>query len=168
MRNQKILIVLAIALVILAACAPVSPASQPGGEDQPKPTQPPTAEVGGEETTTSGVEGQVFIGPVCPVQSSEEDTCQDQPYPARILVLNAEAETIATVETDEQGRFKIALEPGTYTLQPESLDQAGAETEAQGLSLPSSERYPRADPIVVKVDSGEFTQVTILFDSGIR
>ena len=53
---------------------------------------------------TSGIEGQVLIGPTCPVLR-ESTPCPDQPYQATIAVWNAErTEKVHTFTTDEGGR----------------------------------------------------------------
>ncbi|MCH6556207.1 MAG: DUF4338 domain-containing protein [Chloroflexi bacterium] len=50
---------------------------------------------------TSGIEGQVLIGPTCPVLR-EGTPCRDQPYQATIAVWNAErTEKVRTFTTDE-------------------------------------------------------------------
>lgn len=106
--------------------------------------------------TASGVEGQVSIGPVCPVQQENGDatTCPDtQPYQATITVFDAQNDQVTSFQTDAEGHFQIALEPGDYTLQPES---------------PPNTPYPRAEQVNVSISEGEFVQVDILFDSGIR
>jgi hypothetical protein len=98
----------------------------------------------------SGVEGQVFIGPVCPVVQEGQE-CPDQPYQATLTVNNSNGREIVKIQTDEQGRFKIPLEPGEYILHPES---------------------PNALPFAVEqtfmVEAGRFTQVIVAYDSGIR
>ena len=101
-------------------------------------------------SSDSGVEGQVFIGPVCPVVQEGQE-CPDQPYQATLTVNNSNGREIVKVQTDEQGRFKIPLEPGEYILHPES---------------------PNALPFAVEqtfmVEAGRFTQVIVAYDSGIR
>jgi hypothetical protein len=52
---------------------------------------------------------------------------------------------------DDRGRFHVPLNPGTYTLRPES---SGA--------------FPHGKEQTVTVAAGRFTQVRIIFDSGIR
>lgn len=101
-------------------------------------------------STTSGVEGQVFIGPVCPVVQEGQE-CADRPYQATLIVNNSNGREIVKVQTDEQGRFKIPLEPGEYILQPESPNV-----------------MPYAAEQVFVVEAGRFTQVNITYDSGIR
>ena len=98
----------------------------------------------------SGVEGQVFIGPVCPVVQEGQE-CADRPYQATLVVNNSNGREVAKVQTDEQGRFKIPLEPGEYILHPESPNV-----------------MPFADEQVFVVEAGRFTQVNITYDSGIR
>lgn len=100
--------------------------------------------------TDSGIEGQVFIGPMCPVVQIGQE-CPDQPYQAILTVLSPDGREIVQVQTDEQGRFKIPLEPGEYILRPESPDV-----------LPFASEQPFV------VESGRFTQTIVHYDSGIR
>jgi len=101
-------------------------------------------------TPESGVEGQVLIGPVCPVEQQGE-TCPDRPYQATLTVNNPKGEKIVQIETDEDGKFKIPLEPGNYILVPESTDM-----------------IPFASEQAFTVTEGKYTQLTVAFDSGIR
>ncbi len=102
-------------------------------------------------TPDSGVEGKVIIGPVCPVIQPGED-CLDRPYQATLTVNDPNGRKIVQVEADEDGRFKIPLEPGNYILVPES----------KGLMVPFAAQQPFA------VVEGNYTQLTIAYDSGIR
>lgn len=98
----------------------------------------------------SGIEGQVLIGPNCPVVREGEE-CQDQPYQAILTVNSPKGERIVQIQTGEDGRFKIPLQPGEYILHPESpnvLSFAGDQ--------------------MVLVETGKFTQIIVIFDSGIR
>ena len=101
-------------------------------------------------STTSGVEGQVFIGPVCPVVQVGQE-CPDQPYQATLVVNNSNGREIVKVQTDAQGRFKIPLEPGEYVLHPETPNV-----------MPFASEQP------FTVEPGKFTQITVTYDSGIR
>lgn len=98
----------------------------------------------------SGVEGQVLIGPMCPVVQVGQE-CPDQPYQATLTVNSLGGERIAQVQTDGQGRFKIPLEPGEYILHPESPNV-----------------MPFAPEQTFTVRAGVFTHVTVQYDSGIR
>lgn len=98
----------------------------------------------------SGIEGQVFIGPMCPVVQVGEE-CPDQPYQALLTVNSPKGERIVQFQTDEEGRFRIPFQPGEYILHPES---------------PNS--LPFAVEQSVIVEEGRFTQVIVNYDSGIR
>lgn len=100
--------------------------------------------------TDSGVEGQVLIGPVCPVVQIGQE-CPDQPYQATLTVNSPTGERIVQVQTKEDGTFKIPLAPGEYILHPESPNV-----------MPSAQEQP------FTVEAGKFTQVTVNYDSGIR
>jgi hypothetical protein len=102
------------------------------------------------KVTDSGIEGQVFIGPMCPVVQVGQE-CPDQPYQAVLTVNSPEGERIVQVQTDEEGRFRIPLEPGEYILHPESPN-----------ALPLTKEQ------AVIVEEGKFTQVIVNYDSGIR
>jgi hypothetical protein len=98
----------------------------------------------------SGIEGQVVIGPMCPVVQEGQE-CPDQPYQATLTVNNLQGGRIVQVQADEQGRFKIPLMPGEYILHPES---------------PNGIPYAAEQTIIVEAD--KFTQVIVNYDSGIR
>lgn len=100
---------------------------------------------------SSGIEGQVWIGPACPGPQSLASPCPDQPYQATIAVLKADGEVIAHIQSDAQGRFHLELPPGTYVLRPESPGP-----------------LPFAAEQTVIVVAGQFTPVQIIYDSGIR
>ena len=98
----------------------------------------------------SGVEGQVLIGPMCPVVQMGQP-CPDQPYQATLTINNRDGTKLTQVQADPHGHFKIVLKPGEYILHPES---------------------PNVMPFAVEqsflVQAGRFTQLTVSYDSGIR
>ena len=98
----------------------------------------------------SGIEGQVLIGPMCPV-AQQGPSCPDQPYQATLTVNSPNGGVMVQFQTDGQGHFRIPLEPGQYTLHPES---------------PNGIQFAADQVIVVGV--GQYTQVIVHFDSGIR
>lgn len=98
----------------------------------------------------SGIRGQVTIGPTCPGPVRIGQSC-DQPYQANISVLDPQGHVVTQFRADPQGRFEVPLPPGTYTLHPET----------PGV-------LPRAADQTVMVGSGQFTDVTIEYDTGIR
>jgi len=123
---MKFKFILGILILILATCS----------------TKPQTAD--------SGIEGQVFIGPNCPVVQVGEE-CPDQPYQAVLTVNSLQGKRVVQIQTDEEGRFRIPLEPGDYVLHPESPNT-----------------LPFAGEQTVTVEEGNFTQVIVNYDSGIR
>ena len=100
--------------------------------------------------TDSGVEGQVLIGPTCPVVVEGQD-CADKPYQATLTVNSPNGRKIVQIQTDEEGRFKIPLAPGEYILHPESPNV-----------------MPFAGEQTFIVETGKFTQIVVNYDSGIR
>src|SRR3989304_4616550 len=83
-----------------------------------------------EETPplTSGIEGQVLIGPMCPVVQ-EGTPCPDQPYQATIVIWNADrTKEIVTIRTKPDGRFRVPLAPGDYYIDPQPPDSGGPPT----------------------------------------
>jgi len=98
----------------------------------------------------SGVEGQVSIGPMCPLVQPGQP-CSDQPYQATLTVNGQDGRRITQFQTDQQGHFKVSLKPGSYILHPESPNV-----------------MPMAAEQVFGVISGQFTQLTVQYDSGIR
>ena len=100
----------------------------------------------------SGITGKVTVGPMCPVMIEGQD-CPDQPYQATITVNNPEGKKIVQFQTDKQGNFKVSLMPGEYILHPET---------PQGKPLPSAAEQQ------FTVKPGEFTRLTVTYDSGIR
>ena len=114
-------------LLVLGACNPLSPTP-----------------------VDSGIQGQVSIGPLCPVVQEGMD-CADQPYQANFTVLTSNGKEVTRFQSDADGIFKISLSPGDYTLRPES---------------PNSLPYAPGQPFTVL--AGQFTQLTVSYDSGIR
>lgn len=100
--------------------------------------------------TDSGVEGQVLIGPMCPVVQVGQE-CPDQPYQATLTVNSPTGERIVQVQTESDGTFKIPLAPGEYILHPESPN-----------------RMPFAQEQPFTVETGRFTPLIVQYDSGIR
>lgn len=98
----------------------------------------------------SGIEGQVLIGPMCPVVQVGQE-CPDQPYQATLTVNSPNGRKIVQVQADAQGRFKIPLAPGDYILHPESPN---------GIPSASEQSF--------RVQAGIFTQMVVNYDSGIR
>lgn len=97
-----------------------------------------------------GIEGVALRGPMCPVQTTQ-NPCPDQPYQAWVQVLDGGGALVTRVRTGADGTFRVGLEPGRYTLDPES-----------------GSPFPTASPLDVEVVAGTFSDVVISFDTGIR
>ena len=131
----------ALALLLIAAAAAVLLFACKGGEEE---TATPL---------TSGIEGQVLIGPMCPVVQ-QGTPCPDKPYQATIVIWNADrTNEIVTIRTKSDGRFRIPLPPGDYYIDPQPPD-TGAP--------------PTPQPQTVTVPPDRFAQITVQYDSGIR
>ena len=98
----------------------------------------------------SGIEGQVLMGPMCPVAQPGQG-CPDQPYQATLTVNSRNGGTIVQFQTDGQGHFSVPLAPGEYILHPESPNGT-----------------PFAADQTIVVGTGQYTQITVNYDNGIR
>jgi hypothetical protein len=99
---------------------------------------------------SSGVEGQVLIGPMCPVMKVG-DPCPDRPYQANLTVLRTTGERVSSFQTGTDGSFHQPLAPGEYILHPDSPG---------GMS--------HAPEQVFFVRSNQYTWLTVTYDSGLR
>jgi hypothetical protein len=102
----------------------------------------------------SGIEGEVSIGPMCPVVRSDQP-CPDKPFEASIEIRNQDDQGgHLTVHSGKDGRFRVKLAPGKYKLTSIS---------------PNPGAPPHAPPPQsATVESGKYAHVTIMYDSGIR
>jgi hypothetical protein len=98
----------------------------------------------------SGIEGRVLLGPQCPVVS-EASPCPDKPVATEVIVVTRGGEEVARGRSGSDGRFRIAIEPGNYVVT--ALVAANAMF---------------AKPVDVTVAPGEFVQVNVPLDTGIR
>ena len=89
----------------------------------------------------------------CPVVR-DNTRCPDRPIAARLVIATTpDGATVALADTDAAGHFRVPLGPGTYAIHP--ANRTGAVV-------------PTAAIVTVTVTSGQFTDITIHFDSGIR
>lgn len=98
----------------------------------------------------TGLEGQVLRGPITPV-CTESNPCE-APFSAWFNVLKDDRQ-VARFQSDGYGKFAIALDPGNYTIVPDSLAP---------LMQPQRQRQE------VEVQREGITLVTLHFDTGIR
>jgi hypothetical protein len=101
----------------------------------------------------SGITGRVTIGPACPVIRAGTP-CPDLPYQTTLTITDALGErTVAQVKTDEAGTFRLALAPGDYRVVP--------ETKSPGVP-------PQAQSTPFHLDAGQWLELNVTYDSGIR
>jgi len=100
----------------------------------------------------SGVRGVVVSGPQCPVETLE-DPCPDLPVSGIVVSVSRLDGSVETeTRTDAEGRFNVAVGPGEYVVQP----------------VVASGGVAFSKPVQVIVPDGEFVEVTLLVDTGIR
>ena len=116
----------AIAAVLLVACGSDA-ASPPGG----------------------GIEGNVTAGPTCPVEI-QGSPCPPGAWTGTVRATASDGSTQET-QTDADGGFRLALEPGTYTVVP-VIEGSGP---------------PIAKPVTVTVGDA-MQQLDLQVDTGIR
>lgn len=144
--------------VALSACSDLETIARTPDEDAD-----PTAEQGAEQdagpsaepglaTSESGVEGYLWIGPACPVVRLGTE-CPDLPYEAEFTITNVEGEFVASGKSDEDGFFRIPLNPGSYVFVPDSSKPIVSA---------------RANPVAFDVRADHFTQLDVTYDSGLR
>ncbi len=99
---------------------------------------------GAGATTGSGLFGVVMRGPITPVCTTESPC--DAPAAGVTLLFRRSGAVAGRVVTGRDGRYRIALPPGLYTV-----------------------RGPkRTTPLSAKVTSGRFTRQNFEIDTGIR
>lgn len=101
---------------------------------------------------SSGVYGQVTIGPICPVVQVGKE-CPDKPYQATLSILTTAGDKVASIVTDVEGKFRVSLLPGNYILRPET---------------PPNQPLPYAQEQPFTVTADQFTEIPVTYDSGIR
>ncbi len=114
-----------------------------GPESGPSPT--PSA------GPNSGVRGIVLLGPTCADLSVDASPCLT-PYAAQMAIVDSNGNFVTTVTSGPDGHFQVALPPGDYVIQPKS-DPNG---------------YPSGAAVPVSVVAGDFTDVEVDYDTGIR
>ena len=83
-----------------------------------------------------------------------DSPCPDEPVAAEISVTKTgSSDVVATARSGEDGRFFLELEPGAYTLLASAKD---------GASLPVG------TPTDVNVQAGQYPEVILNMDTGIR
>ena len=153
-------------VVFLASCRPAATPlpSAPGPSSSPMSPLPTliapqvapeaTREMpSSQESTpaaTSGIHLTATIGPTCPGPQRPGQVCT-KPYEGTFIVVNKAGAEVARSATDQAGQATINLPPGDYVISP----------KVEG-KLPSAGTTP------VTVLSGQYVEVSIGLDTGIR
>ncbi len=125
MRGLPVLLLLVLGAVLAAGC------------------DPSTA------TPSSGITGTVLAGPACPGPARVGSPCPERPVAVQLAFLR-DGSQVATATSTPDGRFKVDLAPGRYTIR-------GAKG---GL--------PAVREAMVDVPAGTYVDVPISADTGIR
>lgn len=111
-------------------------------------TPAPTAEL--IKTGTSGIHLVATIGPTCPGPERPGQVCT-KPYQGEFVVTDSGGTEVAQATTNQDGQTLINLSPGTYTV-----------------TLKIEGRFPSGAPVNATVAAGQYAEVNIELDSGIR
>jgi Carboxypeptidase regulatory-like domain len=109
------------------------------------------ASTGGTSAGTSGIQGKVLLGPMCPVLQSGSP-CPDRPIEADITVTALDGKVVATGHSDTDGSYRISLGPGSYTVTAKRPGGA----------------FGASKPATVEVTADSYVRLDVLVDSGIR
>jgi hypothetical protein len=99
----------------------------------------------------SGIEGRILAGPTCPFQMEGED-CDDRPIVATVIVRLPFGSQVTRFTSDDDGRFRVVLPPGNYQLDPQPNECCIGTAPFQS----------------VTVQDGQFNEIVISYDTGIR
>lgn len=100
-------------------------------------------------TPMSGITGTVLAGPACPGPARAGSPCPDRPAAVQLAFIR-DGSQVATATSTADGRFKVDLGPGRYTIR-------GAKG---GL--------PAVREVTVDVPAGAYIDVPVSADTGIR
>ena len=106
-------------------------------------------------SSTSGIVGNVLLGPTCPVERNPPDPqCADRPYQTILTVTNSDGTKIITqFSSDSFGNFKINLSAGEYLIKSSNAQSMLPRCSSNG---------------VIVVQAGFYTNATVSCDTGIR
>ena len=102
---------------------------------------------------TTGLEGRTMIAAPCPGPVVDDKPCPDRPLSASFEVLDSQNKVVARFQSDAEGRFRIALQPGPYSIIPDA-------------TAPLFNPRSQVKQVTVKTDA--MTEITLRFDSGMR
>ena len=103
----------------------------------------------------SGINGQVLLGPTCPVERIPPDPhCALKPYKTNLVLTSADQSyVIAQFSSDENGNFSIEANPGEYQIRSAAVANILPYCSSSG---------------TIKVTANTYTPAVISCDTGIR
>jgi hypothetical protein len=123
--------------------ATATPAARVTPSTEPAATTTPVVQI-------TGVVGVALVGPACPV-IRQDTPCPDRPWEGTVVAQTRSGKEVARINTDAEGGFMLALQPGDYVIL----------TLTMGI-------LPAPVSVDVTVVKGQLTEVELLLDSGIR
>ena len=163
---RKVFFAICVLVVFMASCRPAatplpitpSPSSSPlsplptpiAPQVVPAATRQVPASPEGTPAATSGIHLTATIGPTCPGPERPGQVCT-KPYEGLFIVTDKAGAEVARAATDQTGQATIDLPPGDYTI--------GHKVEG---------KLPSAAATTVTVLPGQYVEVSIGLDSGIR
>jgi hypothetical protein len=112
----------------------------------------PKEDIQNKEDNKSGISGTVLVGPQCPtVGPGLKEQCTDEPLSITLAIMQADAKTeVSRFTSNAAGEFRIAIPAGDYRI----------------ISL-SEKPFPYCNQPIT-VEAGEFIELVVHCDSGIR
>ena len=107
---------------------------------------------GCEEEIFTGLEGIVYRGPINPVEI--QGVPNDAPFAAEFKVFDSSQNLVATFSSNDDGEYKVVLQPGDYTIVPTA--------DAPLMQAENQSHEARV------IGSEDFTEKDLYFDTGIR
>jgi hypothetical protein len=104
------------------------------------------------DESTSAVVGQVLVGS-CPAEGPGAPPCPTEPLGGvRLVVYDGNGDEVAQDESDGGGRFRMAVDPGSYTLVPQDPPPPALDIEK---------------PIEFEVHAGSTTRLRVVLGTGV-
>ena len=71
-----------------------------------------------EKTESSGIQGRVLLGPICPVmREPPEERCADRLFETDLVLTTSDgARIVKRFSSDAKGEFRVSLPPGFYLI----------------------------------------------------
>jgi hypothetical protein len=108
---------------------------------------------GNDLATTGVLLGRVTQGPMVPVERVDHVVPPGPVVGAQILISDVDGNRVATLVTDEQGRYRVDLAPGSYRVDMVRVGRFGLSKDL---------------PATVTVYAGQESRLDVRVDTGIR